>query len=80
VNPPSLTQEFFSAAQRPKYLLSLLGAEHLPPYRDRQPQLGIVERVTTAFLDGYLKGDHAARQRLSSLGEVEGEATMQANP
>jgi fermentation-respiration switch protein FrsA (DUF1100 family) len=80
VNPPSSTGEFFSAAQRPKYLLSLLGAEHLAPYRDQQPQLGIVERVTTAFLDGYLKGDHAALQRLPSLGSVEGEASMLAYP
>jgi dienelactone hydrolase len=80
VNPPSLTEEFFSAAHRPKYLLSLLGAEHLAPYSDRQPQLGIVERVTTAFLDAYLKGDRAARQRLPSLGNVEGEASMVADP
>jgi dienelactone hydrolase len=80
VNPPSTTQEFFSAAQRPKYLLNLLGAEHLPPYKDQQPQLGIVEKVTTAFLNGYLKGDHAALARLASLGEVEGVASMVADP
>lgn len=80
VNPANLTQEFFSAAQRPKYLLSLLGAEHLPPYRDQQPQLGIVEKVTTAFLDGYLKGDRAALRRLPSLGDAEGKATIVADP
>jgi dienelactone hydrolase len=80
VNPPSLTQEFFSAAQRPKYLLSLLGAEHIGPYSHQQPQLGIVEKVTTAFLDGYLKRDRTALQRLASLGEVEGVASMLAYP
>jgi hypothetical protein len=47
--------------------LWLLGASHLPPYTDEQPQLGIVERLTTAFLDHYLKDgplralDQAAR-------------------
>ena len=41
---------------RPKFLLWLLGAAHLPPYTDQQPQLGIVERATIAFLDHYLKG------------------------
>ena len=37
----------------PKYLLNVLGAEHVQPYSDQEPQLGIVEGVTTAFLDGY---------------------------
>jgi hypothetical protein len=37
-------------------LLWLLGASHLPPYTDEEPQLGIVERSTIAFLDHYLKG------------------------
>jgi hypothetical protein len=55
INPPSFTETFFEAAQQPKYLLNLLDAEHLPPYSQQQPQLGIVERVTLAFLDGYLK-------------------------
>jgi dienelactone hydrolase len=80
VNLPSLTQEFFSAAQRPKYLLSLLGAEHIGPYSRQQPQLGIVEKVTTAFLDAYLKGDRAALRRLHSLGEVQSVASLVANP
>ncbi len=55
-NAPSMTAAFFQLARRPKFLLSLLGASHLPPYTDQQPQLGIVERATTAFLDHYLKG------------------------
>jgi dienelactone hydrolase len=55
-NSPASTAGFFRVARRPKFLLWLLGASHLPPYTDEQPQLGIVERVTTAFLDHYLKG------------------------
>ena len=80
VNPPGFTNAFFNAAQRPKYLLSLIGAEHLPPYSDQQPQLGIVERVTIAFLDGYLKHRPRALARLVSLGSVPGTASLVAEP
>ncbi len=80
VNPPSATNAFFEAAQRPKYLLSLIGAEHLPPYSDQQPQLAIVERVTIAFLDGYLKRRPGAVARLHSLGNVPGTASLVAEP
>jgi dienelactone hydrolase len=80
VNPPSLSDEVFHAAQRPKYLLSLTGAAHLPPYSVQQPQLGIVERVTLAFLDGYLKSRPQALQRLKPLGSVAGKASLIAEP
>jgi dienelactone hydrolase len=80
VNPPGLTNTFFEAARRPKYLLSLLGAEHLPPYSEQQPQLTIVEQVTKAFLDGYLKGNSRALVRLRALGNVPGTAQLLAEP
>jgi dienelactone hydrolase len=80
VNPPNLTSEFFESAKRPKYLLRLLGAEHLPPYSNEQPQLGIVERVTIAFLDGYLKHRSEALRRISSLGTAPGAASLLAEP
>jgi dienelactone hydrolase len=80
VNPPSATNAFFDVAPRPKYLLTLFGAEHLPPYSDQQPQLGIVERVTIAFLDGYLKNRAGALTRLVSLGSVHGTASLLAEP
>lgn len=80
VNPPSATSMFFEAAQPPKYLLNLIGAEHLPPYSDQQPQLTIVERVTIAFLDGYLKHRPEALKRLVSLGSVPGIASVYAVP
>jgi fermentation-respiration switch protein FrsA (DUF1100 family) len=78
INPPSFTSDFYNAAQRPKYLLQLLGAPHLEPYTTAQPQLGIVERVTTAFLDLYMKRDRAAGARLASLGAVHGVAALTA--
>jgi dienelactone hydrolase len=80
VNLPSLTSAFFAAAPRPKYLLSLLGAEHLPPYSAQGPQLSIVERVTVAFLDAYLKHRSTALRRIPSLGTVPGEASLLAAP
>jgi dienelactone hydrolase len=74
LNSPSTTATFFALAARPKFLLWLLGASHLPPYTNQQPQLGIVERATVAFLDHYLKGrpldpfERAARRpRLTRL-------------
>jgi dienelactone hydrolase len=80
VNPSSFTDTFFGAADRPKYLLRLLGAGHLPPYSDQQPQLSIVERVTLAFFDGYLKRRPAQLRRLGSLGSVPGTASLLADP
>jgi len=55
-NAPATTAAYFEVAGRPKFLLWLLGASHLPPYTDEEPQLGIVERTTIAFLDHYLDG------------------------
>jgi dienelactone hydrolase len=56
INAPATTAAFFRRARRPKFLLWLLGASHLPPYTAGQPQLGIVEGTTTAFLAHYLQG------------------------
>jgi dienelactone hydrolase len=80
VNPPSATEAYFSAAQRPKFLLDLIGAEHLPPYSTQQPQLTIVEHVTLAFLDHYLKNVAGALQRMQEAGNVPGTATMLVEP
>ncbi len=80
VNRPSETNAFFEAAQRPKYLLTLIGAGHLPPYSDQEPQLSIVDGVTTAFLDAYLKHEKEAVPRLAKLGDVSGIASLHAEP
>jgi fermentation-respiration switch protein FrsA (DUF1100 family) len=54
-NAPASTYRYFNLAPQPKFLLSLIGAGHLPPYTTEQPQLSIVERETIAFVDRYLK-------------------------
>jgi dienelactone hydrolase len=56
INAPATTAAYFVRAHRPKFLLWLLGASHRPPYTVEEPQLGIVERATVAFLDHYLRG------------------------
>ena len=78
INPPSYTYAFFRAAPRPKFLLTLPGAGHLPPYTTEEPQLGVVERVTTAFLDHYLK--HGSLDRIAQAADAPGVATLVKAP
>jgi dienelactone hydrolase len=78
VNAPANTYRYFGLARQPKFLLSLLGAPHLGPYTDEQPQLGIVERVTVAFLDRYLKHQTRARARMWRDGNVRDLARLRS--
>lgn len=81
VNPPSSSHGFYDYAPRPKYYLELPGAAHLPPYSVEQPQLGVVERVTIAFLTKYLGGHGAATApALGTVGNVAGVARLFAQP
>jgi predicted dienelactone hydrolase len=80
INPPSATQTFFAAAPRPKFLLTLIGATHLPPYTTAQPYLGIVEHVSIAFLDRYLKDQAPALRTILTAGSVAGVTALQADP
>jgi dienelactone hydrolase len=79
-NLPVHTYAFFRAARRPKYLLSLTGAGHLPPYTGEQPQLGIVEQVSVAFLNRYLKGNGAGPAEMRRAGDRAGIATLTGDP
>jgi dienelactone hydrolase len=79
-NLPRNTYAFFAAAPRPEYLLQLLGAGHLAPYASEQPQLGIIERTTLAFLDRYLKHEPGAGAQLVRAGDVPGVAVLTADP
>lgn len=76
VNAPSSTYTYFRLASAPKFLLRLLGAPHLGPYTTEQPQLGIVERVSIAFLDRYLKHDPGAGLRMWEAGDVRGVSAL----
>lgn len=78
INAPSATTTYFGLARRPKFLLWLPGAHHLPPYANEQPQLGIVERATLAFLDHYLK--RTPLRRLVDAADRPGLARLTADP
>lgn len=80
INLPAATATYYAAAHRPKYLLKLIGASHIPPYTYQQPQLTIVESTTIAFMDAYLKHKPGALRRIASAGQVPGVATLQAEP
>jgi predicted dienelactone hydrolase len=78
INAPSSTYKYFTLARQPKFLLSLFGAPHLGPYTNEQPQLGIVEQVTLAFLDRYLKHQPQAAARMWKDGNVPGLASLRS--
>jgi predicted dienelactone hydrolase len=80
INLPKFTYAFFGLARSPKYLLRLIGAPHLPPYTSEQPQLGIVERVSTEFLNRYLKADGSAAGQMTNDGDRGGMAVLTARP
>jgi pimeloyl-ACP methyl ester carboxylesterase len=80
VHPAGLTRAFFELAPRPKYLLTLFGASHLAPYTDEQPQLGVVERVSIAFLDRYLKSATGSSRRMIAAGDRPGIAILSTDP
>jgi dienelactone hydrolase len=77
-NLPKNTYRLFDQAARPKFLLKLLGAQHLPPYTTEQPQLGIVERTSAAFLNLYLNHRRDELRRLKRAGNVRGVTALRS--
>jgi fermentation-respiration switch protein FrsA (DUF1100 family) len=80
INPPDATYSFFAEAQRPKFLLKLIGAGHLPPYTVPGSQLATVERVTIAFLNDYFKHRRAAFERYISARSAGPNSLLIAQP
>lgn len=78
LNPPSTTANYYRLMRRPKFLLWLLGASHLPPYTTDDRWAAVVDRATTAFLDHYLRG--APLGRLVAAGTRSGVARITSNP
>ena len=59
INPAWMTHQFYDPATPPKFLLTLNGQGHLPPYTQPGVTLNTVVRGTTAFLNCYLQGSCA---------------------
>ncbi|HEY6961652.1 MAG TPA: hypothetical protein VI408_07170 [Gaiellaceae bacterium] len=59
INPPATASFYFPRMRRPKYLVWLLGAAHLPPYTEDDRWERAVARTTVAFFDRYLRGTRA---------------------
>jgi len=70
INLPSTTYEYYGEAAPPKYLLKIIGANHQDPYEQPSRVLAMVEKVTTAFFDRYLKGDPRMLVRLVKEGSA----------
>ncbi len=77
INHPSETDEYFSAAPSPKYLLELIGGGHLPPFTYQEPQLEVVEHVTLDFFNSYLKHQSGALNQMEEAGSMPGVANIQ---
>jgi hypothetical protein len=75
LNPPVLGLAVYNGARSPKYLLWLINAQHLEPYTTDTAHLAVVEAVTTAFFDRYLKGQTAGVTQMRR-GAVEGLSTL----
>jgi fermentation-respiration switch protein FrsA (DUF1100 family) len=80
INPPWMTYAFFDPAGRPKYLLKLLGAGHLPPYTQPGPELNDVVQITLGFLNRYLKGRSPGLARFIARGSVGPGTVLIAHP
>jgi len=76
INEPSATHRYFALAPRPKFLLTLIGATHLPPYTTQQPYLGVVEQVTVAFMNHFLRDAHASLAHMRLAGNTAGVASL----
>lgn len=76
INPPSCSVQLYNQASQPKYFLSLAGQTHTSAYTQAGQPLDVVAKVTTDFLNGYLKGSRAGIGALSPDGTVSGLATL----
>ncbi len=78
INAPSETTDYYRLMRRPKFLLWLIGATHLPPYTTDDRWAAIVDRTTTDFLDHYLRG--ADLGPLITSGTRSGVTRLTSNP
>lgn len=76
INPPADSEVLYDQANVTKYYLSLLGAGHLTGYQSQNAYSDVVQKVTTKFLDYYLKGNAGALSLMQNDGNVAGVASL----
>lgn len=73
------SEDAYRRARRPKFFLTLHGADHLDAFGGgTRPAEIAVARSTTAFLDYYLVGDPRGLDRIRHAADVRGVASLQA--
>jgi dienelactone hydrolase len=80
INPPECSAQLYDGAPQPKYYLSIAGAGHLPPYVSPGPIRSGIIRLTTAFLNAYLKHGPTGAQALSSAARLPSQETLTGAP
>lgn len=76
INPPSASELLYDNAYNPKYYLSLEGADHLVAYQGQNSYSAVVQKVSTDFLNYYLKGKTASLNSMMADGNIAGVATI----
>ena len=76
INPPSCSVQLYNQAPQPKYYLAMAGQTHTSAYTQAGQPLDVVAKVTTDFLNGYLKGSAAGIHALATDGTVAGLASL----
>lgn len=76
INVPTDSDALYQAAGNPKYYLSLIGASHMDEYQGTNSYSVVVQKVSTAFLNYYLKAKQPSLAEMGQYGNVPGIASL----
>jgi pimeloyl-ACP methyl ester carboxylesterase len=76
VNPPSNSVAVYDQAAPPRFLLTLIGAPHLPPFSGPSEWSATVEAVSVDFLNIYLAGLPPSGKGMAAEGDVAGISSL----
>ena len=79
-NVPQDSVQLYNMVGQPKWYLGLDDASHLGPYTGDQPAAGVVEAVTTRFLEVALRPGTVSTTTLQRAGEVPGVSSITEAP
>jgi fermentation-respiration switch protein FrsA (DUF1100 family) len=79
IDPPAEGRAVYDQATKPRFLLTLLGGGHLPPFAGGSRWQPVVDKATVDFLDRYVAGRTTSATALTHDGQP-GTATVLADP